>query len=721
MDIQRALRIGIYTGLFTIPFICLIVANWLFFPFITGKNFAFRILVEFVFGLWVALALVDPSVRPKRSLALVLGALFVAAIGVSTALAENPVKAFWSNFERMEGWVTIIHLGMYVTVLTTMFRTEELWKRFFMTSIGVSCIVGIYSIFQLSGAFTINQGGLRVDGTFGNATYFAVYMMIHAFLSLMALTKWSGSNRWLQSLFGLTFIMQSVLVFYSATRGSILGLIGGLFLAGLIVIFSKGGNAMLRKLGIAGVIAILLLAGGFYAIKDTAFVQNDPILSRIATISLEAGATRFEIWNMALQGFKERPLFGWGQEGFNYVFNKYYEPQMYAQEPWFDRAHNVVLDWLVAGGLVGMLLYLSLYAVLVWYLWKPGSVFDPTERALLTGLLAGYAFHNLFVFDNLLSYIMFMALFSYITVRSVPQNGWGEGIPASARSAALVAVLVATLGVAYVANAGGYMSASDLIEGIKPQTGGITENIAHYKAAAARTGLGAQEVGEQYLQFALQLRQINIGDQALQLSVANAARDRFTEELKRTPDDARLQVFFGSFLRQFGDFKGADEHLAKAVQLSPKKQSILFEAGFLASAAGDKAAAVRIFKNAYELDERYEQALILYAAALVAAGQVSEADQLLIAKYGTTLVNNPSMLQAFVDAKLFDRAIAIARSAADKDPKNIQKLVQVAGVYLQAGDQVGAIATLEKAATIDPSFKAQAEQYIQGIKAGTIR
>jgi hypothetical protein len=52
---------------------------------------------------------------------------------------------------------------------------------------------------------------------------------------------------------------------------------------------------------------------------------------------------------MALKGIAERPVLGWGQENFNYVFNKYYNPQMFGQEEWFDRTHNVVLDWLIAG------------------------------------------------------------------------------------------------------------------------------------------------------------------------------------------------------------------------------------------------------------------------------------------------------------------------------------------------------------------------------------
>jgi hypothetical protein len=89
----------------------------------------------------------------------------------------------------------------------------------------------------------------------------------------------------------------------------------------------------------------------------------------MASISLSEGATRFTVWNLAFEGFKERPLLGWGQEGFNFVFNTYYTPELWSQEPWFDRAHNIFLDWLIAGGILGLLGYLSLYVFMLYLVW----------------------------------------------------------------------------------------------------------------------------------------------------------------------------------------------------------------------------------------------------------------------------------------------------------------------------------------------------------------
>ena len=81
---------------------------------------------------------------------------------------------------------------------------------------------------------------------------------------------------------------------------------------------------------------------------------------------------------------------------FNYVFNKHYNPLMYGQEPWFDRTHNVVLDWMINAGFLGLVSYLGLFATAIYMLWFRKNNISSLERSLLTGLLAAYFFHNLF-------------------------------------------------------------------------------------------------------------------------------------------------------------------------------------------------------------------------------------------------------------------------------------------------------------------------------------
>ena len=170
------------------------------------------------------------------------------------------------------------------------------------------------------------------------------------------------SFNWIDLFYSFAILVQFFILYHTATRGAILGLIGGMIVAFVLFIIFDEKGGILRKISLYKLAVLLILIFGFFAVKNTDMIKSSPVLSRIASISInEATSARFPVWNMALKGFKEKPILGWGQENFNYVFNKNYEPKMYNQEQWFDRAHNIFLDWLVAGGFLGLLSYLSIF------------------------------------------------------------------------------------------------------------------------------------------------------------------------------------------------------------------------------------------------------------------------------------------------------------------------------------------------------------------------
>lgn len=720
---NKWLRYAILAGIFAVPFIPFVVANGFFFPFITGKNFTFRIIVEIVFALWIILILFDSSARPKKSGLWFAFLLFVGSIGISTFIGENPHKSFWSNFERMEGWITLLHLGAYFTVLVSMLKDEKNWKWLWNVSIGVSVLLSLFGALQLAGVFPINQGGVRVDATFGNATYLAVYMLFHLFMTLYALVRWQPA-RWLQIGYSIAIVLQALMIFYAATRGTTLGLLGGLLLSGLIFAFFSKGSKTLRNGGIALLVGVLVVAGGFFLVKDSSFVQNNDVLTRFASINLEEGQTRFTVWNMALIGAQERPIFGWGQENFNYVFNENYKASMYAQEPWFDRVHNQFLDWLIAGGIVGFLLYLSLYIFALWYLWR-GDTFDVRERAIFAGLLAAYGFHSLFVFDNVLSSILFLGLLAYITVRHTQHRSEialptlsGGGLSAAA---GVVVVLLAV--VFWTANVPGLTRASGMIAALQPQEAGLQANFEAFKEVISDGGVGRQEAHEQLVQFALQIQRPELQQAStpeFRQEVVTYTRTNFLEEIARNPEDARLRVFYGGFLRNIGDIAGAREHLTKALELSPEKQSIMFELGLIATAENNAEEAVRWFQTAYELEPEYDRARILFASILLRASGQELANQLLIERFGTVTPPDSIILQAYFDTGDFEKAIAVAEARLNEVPTDINRFTQLAGIYLEAGERQKAIETLQAAIQSNPDFAAQGAQFIQQIESGEL-
>ncbi len=736
MNTNSILRWGIIAGLLLTLFIPLYVENSLYFPFITGKAFAFRIIVEIVFALWLILALRDPSVRPRKSLLVSLVGAFLLSLLVSVFLSANPDKSFWSNFERMEGWIGIAHVAAYFLVLFSVYTAEKYWKWLWNTTIGVSVIEGVYGIFQLLGWAQIHQGGVRLDGTFGNATYLAIYMVLSFYMTLLACVWWGrrkdGSivgNFWAWG-YGVALALQLVMVFYTATRGAILGLVCGLFIAGIVFLFSADESKNLRRWGIGALAALVVLGGIFFAIEQTPFVQNNEVLSRLATIDtpqklLAQGGTRFAIWGMAWQGFLERPVFGWGQESFNYVFNKFYQPSLYSQEMWFDRAHNEFLDWLVAGGAVGFLLYVSLFGAALWYLFRRNA-FTAAERGLFVGLLAAYTINNLFVFDNLMSYVLFFTVLAFVASRAAA----GRAEPASWRSAQISAeainiatpiIVVVLCATVYFVNVPGIMAARDIIQGLSSQPAGLQSNFDYFKQAvdaSANGGLGSQEVHEQLMQFAGQVKILSAGNQQFQSDVQSYTTAEMQKLTAAMPNDARIRLFFGTFLLQNGDLADARTELTAAHELSPGKQQILFELGALEASAGNYPTALAWLKEAYDSAPGYDTARTMYAAAAIEAGDSALASSLLLPRYGTVTPDDTTILQAYMASKNYPDALTILAAREAANPNDAQTHLSLAQVYLGEGNKTAAISEIQKIVALDPSFAQQGQYYIQQIQAG---
>src|SRR3989344_3320711 len=316
---KQILRGVVLTGLFLIPFIPFPVSSAFFFPFITTKAFAWRIIVEIVFAAWLLLAFLVPAFGPKKTLNIYSMLGFLAIIGLADIFGITPIKSFWSNFERMEGFITLLHLGMFFLVISSVFKEID-WKRWWNVSLAASFVMVLYSVLQIIGLKTINQGGVRVDGTLGNAIYLAVYMLFHIFIAFLFMWReWKNvALRWIYS---LLIITQVFILYYTATRGAILGLLGGLLVIAVLNIRNKE-SAFVRKGSIATLVGLITLVGGFVAIKDAEVIQNSPVLSRFSSLTTEELKTqgRNFVWPIALEGVKERTFIGWGQEHFNYIF-----------------------------------------------------------------------------------------------------------------------------------------------------------------------------------------------------------------------------------------------------------------------------------------------------------------------------------------------------------------------------------------------------------------
>lgn len=729
--------------LFAVPFLTLYVENEYFFPFITGKNFWFRILVDIALVAYIALALYEPKYRPRWSWILGGAGVLLVVMFFANLLGEHPRSSFWSNFERMDGYVSIVHTYLYMLLLGSVLRTKQEWIWLFNTSLVVAVLAAVGGLAQYFGItsiidlYNINASVNRVDSTLGNPAYMAIYMLFHIFMVIWLIVQAKSTQ--LRVAYVATLPLFLFILVETGTRGTAVGLAVGVIVMSAYIAAFGAQYQTLRRYAIGGLALVFITIAAFVAFKDTEMVQNNPNLARIANISLGDLEIRSIIWGMAWEGVQERPLLGWGQSNFNYVFNEQYDPRLYGQEHWFDRAHNIFMDWLIAGGFLGLLAYLSIFAACAYYLFVRPQQSDTTtdftvlERGILLGILAGYFTHNLVVFDNIVSYIFFAIILGLIHARvstpiaSISTKKVDESIITQAY---LPVGLVSLVAVIYFVHAPGMAAASDIIKafravqpsvelGVQRPPEGPEAMHGYFIDALERDSFAHQEITEQISQQAMGIARNSQVSVEIRQLFASTSEEQLLKLVEEKPNDARVHVFIASYYRATNQVEKAVAQMQRARELSPDKQTIINQQGFTELARQDYAAALGFFKESFELDTNNVEAREYYAVALLYTGNEAAA---------IGLIDSDATLQRFARSQFM---LDVAREAGANslqqllytervifDAATAQNWATLSALQLQAGDTEAAAATLDQAGTIIPEFAITATCIADNIRAG---
>ena len=156
-----------------------------FFPFIVGKALYVRTLIEIAFGLWVVLALRDPSFRLPRSWMLAIFAAYVFIVLLASVAGVSPQRSLWSTYERMQGFVDTAHWFLFIWVLTSVFRSWGDWRWLLSLNLFASILLGLLGLSQHFevGVLDFLKATPRLDITLGNPTYVGAYMLVNIIIA----------------------------------------------------------------------------------------------------------------------------------------------------------------------------------------------------------------------------------------------------------------------------------------------------------------------------------------------------------------------------------------------------------------------------------------------------------------------------------------------------------------------------------------------------------
>lgn len=499
---------------------------------------------------------------------------------------------------------------------------------------------------------------------------------------------------------------------------------------------------MYKKIAIGALLGLLILPFLFWAVKDSAFVKESMVLSRFSSISLTERTTqsRFLIWQMAWQGVKEHPILGWGQENYNLIFNKYYKPELWRQEPWFDRSHNIIFDWLSNAGILGLVSYLWLYVAAIGsllYAYRKEKIGNLTLLTFISGF-AGYLFQNLFVFDNFNSYFIFFSFLAYINVVSMPDSSGiennarkdtNDGVKNMPRSVVIftIAVIIGAF-VVYQFNIRALDQSTDLISTFRVAStaGNSTKDVlASYRKTLAHDSFGNAETREQFMQYASNVAGNNAISAEERRLVLSESIQEMEKQIEASPNDIRYMMFLAGVgytrMAQFDAsyVQKAENEYLKVLEISPKKQQAYF--GLI-----QLYLNVQQFEKAYEyaekvkaLDPSFPDAHMISAIIDIYSGRFVEADSEVALYEATGQYDVRSIMNiagAYISEQKYEQAAHLYSILTTRFPDNPQYHANLATVYATLGMKNEARAEAEEAGRLDPEkYGKETEVFIQGL------
>lgn len=281
----------------------------------------------------------------------------------------------------------------------------------------------------------------RGGATIGNSSVAATYILFNIFFALILIvtSKKTQAKVWwsaalvtlgLSPLFVNWHVLMGAVPYTGLTsligsaRGAVLGILFGIIVT-LCTWLALQQITVRKYSGIAMLLVVFggIVFGGVQLLTPTTAIHQRFVDS--------ASSMRFIFWDIAWQGFTERPVLGWGPGTFDTVYHALYRPEMLLQlnggETWVDRTHNLFVETMVTGGALLTLALLFFLISIVGAIVREvrRTTLTPLEASILLGMLAGWLLQAQFVFESILSFAMvyMVAGMVYATALKKEQTG----------------------------------------------------------------------------------------------------------------------------------------------------------------------------------------------------------------------------------------------------------------------------------------------------------
>ena len=170
---------------------------------------------------------------------------------ISTIFSVTPRVSWAGSYQRLQGtYTTLSYITIFALVAATM-RTREQVRRVVTTIIITSIPIAFYGLLQHFDLDPLPWGGnvtRRVAGHMGNSIFIAAYLImavpltlgriIDAFTNILGDDELSNADVVRSSVYIFALAIQMITIYWSGSRGPLLGLAAGLFAFTLVLLVS---------------------------------------------------------------------------------------------------------------------------------------------------------------------------------------------------------------------------------------------------------------------------------------------------------------------------------------------------------------------------------------------------------------------------------------------------------------------------------------------------
>ena len=388
----------------------------------------------------------------------------------------------------------------------------------------------------------------------------------------------------------------------SQSRSSVFGLLVGCLILIIFSIFSKEVSPKLRW-GL-GIFVIFSCVGIGFIFKNTesSTVKNSVFLARVVRVatSSKTGISRLNNWKVAYEGFKEKPILGWGQENYQYVFAKHFLPQMYDDAPWYDRSHNFLLDWLISGGILGLLAFLAPFGIMLWFTIRSEKI-STMQKGLFVGFVGAYFTNNFFSFDNLTGVMTVFLGLGYWQFQT--QSDKPFVFTKLKLGGVVVCVLVSSISFYY-----GYLQpfrTSKMISKIVQETDLQSVILQTQEGYANAVGTGTSDFAEQVAFLSEKVKVSQVSDE-IKNNYSQVVSEIFQKENAKHPAQPRLLSFKSSIDADRRDFESAIRGYEEVKRLAPKRHVNLMLLANVYIRNNQPQKALNLYDEIYKINQHEE-------------------------------------------------------------------------------------------------------------------